>query len=179
MIILWRASWYAWLIYLSIYTGRSDRPIYICMKISPTPLSEIETGCYLICFGRYPVSIQGGPNKFFGIWELPYPKKWGRDATLKLCTRCEKPKNHCGAKIWVGIHYGIEEPFWLRTLCSYKSTTVERPVSNHPKCNKDLVVAYKNRTTGDLFPEVEDNLLHTISKLRSSMLSLKCFVYSK
>ena len=38
------------------------------------------------------------------------------------------------------------------------------------------VVAYKNRTTGRLFLEVENNLLRAVSHLRSSMLSLKFFV---
>ena len=50
--------------------------------------------------------------------------------------------------------------------------TVEPPASDHPKC-KDLVVAYKNRTAQGALPRrspghiyfMQDNLLHTISKL--------------
>ena len=77
------------------------------------------------------------------------------------------------AKIWVGVHNGIDELFWLRTLYSCKSTSVEPAVSNHPKYNKYLVVVYKNRNTRGASSEkrsrhiyfMEDNLLHAISKL--------------
>ena len=71
------------------------------------------------------------------------------------------PKTQDWAKIWVGIHNGIDEPFWLRTFYSYKSTSVEPAVSDHPKYNEDLAVAHKNRTTGRLFQEeVQTHLLY-------------------
>ena len=62
---------------------------------------------------------------------------------------------------------------------------MEPPVSDHPKCNKDLAVANgkwsltRIEPQGSLFREVENNLLHAISHLRSSMLSLKFFVFSE
>ena len=59
----------------------------------------------------------------------------------------------------------------------YESTTVESPVSDHPKC-KDLVVAYRRWSLAIIEPQgassekrsghiyfTEDNLLHAMSKL--------------
>ena len=67
---------------------------------------------------------------------------------------------------------------WVQCL-----NTVESPVSNHPKC-KDLVIAYGRWSLARIETQgasseksaryiyfMEDNLLHAISKLRSSYMS--------
>ena len=67
-----------------------------------------------------------------------------------------------------------------------KVNTIEPPVSDHPRC-EDLVVAYKNRTTGlsseKMYGHIyfmDNDLLHAISKVpHGSMLILKFFAYSK
>ena len=63
--------------------------------------------------------------------------------------------------------------------------TSESPAGDHPKC-KDLVVAYKNWTTGVLFQEeVRAHLIYERLfvaynyAMCISMLLLKFFVYSK
>ena len=108
--------------------------LYSCMKAFDWILDYL----HIIFFGRYLVSIEGGPNNFFGTWDFTYLKNEGeiRDWKYALHAKCRKISPW--AKIWVGIHNEMEEPFWLRTLCSYKSTTVKTPVRDHPKFNKDF-----------------------------------------